>query len=192
MIVKSVYILLKSTVGGSRFSFWSNEKQNKFNKTSVLISNLCWILYFSRYCLWYGKVGLNVNQCFRKEKNVYYWELFVITGTLLWIYTNRRGIGISNTYILNSQNRKIHINLGYSKCFWINESFFWNFPVFRVRKPNRDPPRLAPSERNFGCSFWKDSENILHGTGPLLQHATSVWGLKLLVYETLNYQCMRP
>jgi hypothetical protein len=39
VIVKSVYILLKSTVGGSRFSFWKSEKQHKFNKPSVLISN---------------------------------------------------------------------------------------------------------------------------------------------------------
>jgi hypothetical protein len=29
------------TSGGSRFGFWANEKQNKFNKTAVLISNLC-------------------------------------------------------------------------------------------------------------------------------------------------------
>jgi hypothetical protein len=42
-----IFLSLKKVVqGGVSIRFMANEKQNKFNKTAVLISNLCWILCF--------------------------------------------------------------------------------------------------------------------------------------------------
>ena len=79
-----------SKVGGSRFGFSEKEKQNKMSQTTDLISNLCWILCFSRSCLLNGKVGVDL-------KLVYCRGFFKITGILLSKYTNRKQFTVGDS-----------------------------------------------------------------------------------------------
>ncbi len=148
-------------------------KTNEMRKTAVLISNLSSILHFSRWCLvwktirmwffpgtrevwektirmWFfpgtrevwEKTRSRSVQCFKEVNGCDYSQFF---STLLWNYTNRCDVGISNKSCFGQifvipkivKSREI---ANIQKGFWINGWFGWNFHVFCVRKPNRDPP----------------------------------------------------
>ncbi len=80
---------------------------------------------------------------------------------------------------------KWHFNRCLKPCLFDGNK--WHFNRFLNAVLSRLPPC---SQRSISCKYQAPNckTNLLTHSSP----ATSVWGLKLLVYEALSYWCMRP